>query len=141
MLMISGAAAQGSSEFCYIDVTRQGQACVCEAGGAPVRQSDMAACRRGEERLSALAINPSSPPGVTPENPPTENPPPHNPPGHNPPGLSKPKGNNGIGNTEMGDPPGIGNSGNDVEGTKTARSDGPGARGKSGSRPGSEAVN
>jgi hypothetical protein len=96
----------------------------------------MAACRLGDEqRLSALTRDPSTPPGVTPENPPPENPPPGEPP------TAKAKGNNGIGNDEIGNPPGIGNSGNDVEGTKTAQTTGPGAKGRNGSRPGSESVN
>jgi len=123
-------------------MSRQGQSCVCETDAGAFQQAEMAACRLGnEERLSALTPGPSSPPGVTPENPPTENPPPENPPPGEPPTQGKAKGNNGIGNDEVGDPPGIGNSGNDVEGTRTAQTTGPGAKGRNGSRPGSETLN
>jgi hypothetical protein len=44
------------------------------------------------------------------------------------------KGNNGIGNDEVGDPPGGGNTGNDVEGVRTAQTTGPGAKGPNGTR-------
>jgi hypothetical protein len=136
--MSGGAAAQDISGVCYIDMSRQGQSCVCETEAGSFQQAEMAFCRLGdkEQRLSALTPGPSTPPGVTPENPPPENPPPGEPPTH-----GKAKGNNGIGNAEVGDPPGIGNSGNDVEGTRTAQTTGSGAKGRNGSRPGSEALN
>ena len=135
ILMNGGVAAQGVADGCYIEMSPQGQSCVCETeAGISEQQADMTACRvKGEDRLSALTPSSSPPPGVvTPENPPTGKPPIGGPPN------AEVKGNNGIGNDEAGSPPGIGNSGNDVDGARTAKTSGPGAKGPGGSRPDSK---
>lgn len=128
MALTNGAVGQNFDGTCFIDYFREGKPCVCRTEtGVEVldEKAGAAACLSTDEQELTRAVPDRTPPTVTP---------PGTPPGENPPETVA-KGNNGIGNDEVGDPPGIGNSENDEEGERTAQTDGPGARGPGGSRP------
>ena len=117
LAFLSGSALGQVEGVCFVDVQQQGSPCVCvtEDEFDAVRQtSAVVLCQRPDsiEELSRLSTDIDEE-IIVPQT---------------------AKGNNGIGNDEVGDPPGGGNTGNDVEGARTAQTTGPGAKGPDGSR-------